>query len=208
MAFDEATCSPAHRFTRTPQLPLVAVSLDGATQVIMRKFNAERANDLIAEYGITHAMLVPVQYQRMWTADNHSPDKWASVQWLFSTSAPLSAAMKEKILRDTDAQLLEFYGLTEGGVATTLVARKAAELGKLGSVGQVQPGGELRILGEDGELLGPNEPGEIVGRTGIMSDGYLNREEATKAMHWFDEAGDCSIDPVMWAISMKTVGFS
>jgi acyl-CoA synthetase (AMP-forming)/AMP-acid ligase II len=47
----------------------------------------------------------------------------------------------------------------------------------------------LRILGEDGELLGPNEAGEIVGRTGIMSDGYLNREEATKAMHWFDEQG-------------------
>ena len=28
-----------------------------------------------------------------------------------------------------------------------------------------------------------------MGRTGIMSDGYLNREEATKAMHWFDEDG-------------------
>ena len=90
---------------------------------------------------------------------------------------------------DTSAQLLEFYGLTEGGVATTLIARKAAELGKLGSVGQVQPGGELKILGENGELLGPNESGEIVGRAGIMSDGYLNREEATKAMHWFDEQG-------------------
>ena len=97
--------------------------------------------------------------------------------------------MKEKILADTEAQLLEFYGLTEGGVATTLVARKAAELGKLASVGQVQPGGELRILGENGEQLGPLEAGEIVGRTGIMSDGYLNREEATKAMHWFDENG-------------------
>ena len=40
----------------------------GATQVIMRKFNAKRANSLIAEYGVTHAMLVPVQYQRMWAA--------------------------------------------------------------------------------------------------------------------------------------------
>jgi acyl-CoA synthetase (AMP-forming)/AMP-acid ligase II len=134
-------------------------------------------------------MLVPVQYQRMWAAENHRPENWRSVQWLLSTSAPLSAEMKEKILRDTQAQLLEFYGLTEGGVATTLVARKAAELGKLASVGQVQAGGELRILGEGGELLGPNEAGEIVGRTGIMSDGYLNREEATKAMHWFDEDG-------------------
>ena len=79
--------------------------------------------------------------------------------------------------------------MAEGGVENKLVARKAGELGKLGSGGQVQPGGELRILGEDGELLGPNEPGEIVVRTGIMSDGYLNREEATKAMHWFDEEG-------------------
>ena len=161
----------------------------GATQVIMRKFNAERANELIRDYAITHAMLVPVQYQRMWTSPNHSPDNWKSVKWLFSTSAPLSAVMKEKILADTSAQLLEFYGLTEGGVATTLIARKAAELGKLGSVGQVQPGGELKILGENGELLGPNESGEIVGRAGIMSDGYLNREEATKTMHWFDEQG-------------------
>ena len=161
----------------------------GATQIIMRKFNAERANELVRDYEVTHAMLVPVQYQRMWAADNHTAANWKSVRWLLSTSAPLSAAMKEKILADTEAQLLEFYGLTEGGVATTLVARKAAELGKLASVGQVQPGGELRILGENGEQLGPLEAGEIVGRTGIMSDGYLNREEATKAMHWFDENG-------------------
>ena len=109
----------------------------GATQIIMRKFNAERANELIRSYSITHAMLVPVQYQRLWASSNHSPDNWKSVKWLFSTSAPLSAVMKEKILADTSAQLLEFYGLTEGGVATTLIARKAAELGKLGSVGQV-----------------------------------------------------------------------
>lgn len=161
----------------------------GATQVIMRKFNAEEANKLIPMYGVTHAMLVPVQYQRLWAATNHSPDNWATVNWLFSTSAPLSAAMKERILADTPAQLLEFYGLTEGGVATTLVARKAAEEGKLGSVGQVQPGGELKILGENDRELGPNESGEIVGRTGIMSDGYLNREEATKAMHWHDSEG-------------------
>ena len=69
------------------------------------------------------------------------------------------------------------------------MARKAAEEGKLGSVGQVQPGGELKILGDDDRELGPNESGEIVGRTGIMSDGYLNREEATKAMHWYDSEG-------------------
>jgi long-chain acyl-CoA synthetase len=161
----------------------------GATQIIMRKFNAEQANELVRDYQVTHAMLVPVQYQRMWAADNHTAANWESVRWLLSTSAPLSAAMKEKILADTDAQLLEFYGLTEGGVATTLVARKAAELGKLASVGQVQPGGELKILGENGEQLGPLEAGEIVGRTGIMSDGYLNRDDATKAMHWFDENG-------------------
>ena len=161
----------------------------GATQVIMRKFNADRANVLMRDRQITHAMLVPVQYQRMWAASNHTSENWQSVQWLFSTSAPLSEEMKQKILTDTDAQLLEFYGLTEGGVATTLVARKAAELGKLGSVGQVQPGGELKILSETGEVLGPNEAGEIVGRTGIMSDGYLNREEATRAMHWLDEDG-------------------
>lgn len=190
MAFEDAvvlTSTPLYSNTTiTTWWPSVWM---GATQVIMRKFNAEQANDLIAQHGITHAMLVPVQYQRLWAAANHSPAKWESVQWLFSTSAPLSAAMKEGVLRDTQAQLLEFYGLTEGGVATTLVARKAAELGKLGSVGQVQPGGEICILDEAGERLGPNEPGEIVGRAGIMSDGYLNREEATKAMHWIDEKG-------------------
>ena len=120
--------------TTTTATAAATMTTRRAIQVIMRKFNAERANELIRDYAITHAMLVPVQYQRMWASPNHSPDNWKSVKWLFSTSAPLSAVMKEKILKDTSAQLLEFYGLTEGGVATTLIARKAAELGKLGSV--------------------------------------------------------------------------
>ncbi len=162
----------------------------GATMVIMRKFNAISATDLVFQMQITHAIFVPVQYQRLWSVDGFSPTNWVSMKWFMSTSAPLSVELKKAIIKDTSAELLEFYGLTEGGVATTLVARRAAEVGKLGSVGQVQRGGELRILGKNDEVLGPFQTGEIVGRGAIMSDGYLNRNEATRAMHWRDQDGN------------------
>lgn len=55
--------------------------------------------------------------------------------------------------------------------------------------GLTLPGSQLKIIDEKGAEVGPGVIGEIVGRSGNMSDGYLNREEANTEMYWYDSGG-------------------
>lgn len=50
-------------------------------------------------------------------------------------------------------------------------------------------GCEIRIVGEDGEELGPNTVGEIAGRMGYMMTGYINKPEETEKLIWRDRDG-------------------
>ncbi|MFT4822860.1 MAG: long-chain acyl-CoA synthetase [Halioglobus sp.] len=161
----------------------------GTAQIISSKFNAEDALKLIQKHKVTHAMLVPVQYDRIMRLENFSEFDLSSLQVKFSTSAPLRAALKADIIERFPGELLEFYGLTEGGVSCMFVGSVAREEDKLGSVGPASRGCILKILDEEGNELPNGEIGEIVGRSGSMSNGYLNREEANLEMHWYDSDG-------------------
>jgi acyl-CoA synthetase (AMP-forming)/AMP-acid ligase II len=161
----------------------------GGTQVIMPKFDAEAALWLIQQHRVTHVMLVPVQYDRIMHLENFADFDLTSLQVKFSTSAPLRAALKAEVIDRFPGELVEFYGLTEGGVGTLFIGSLARQQDKLGSVGPPVPGCLLKIIDEQGNELTTGETGEIVGRSGTMSEGYLNREAANAEMHWHDRDG-------------------
>ncbi len=75
------------------------------------------------------------------------------MQIKFCTSAPLRAALKADIIDNFPGELIEFYGLTEGGVGTLFIGSVVREQDKLGSVGIPLPGSILKILDEKGEVL-------------------------------------------------------
>ena len=157
--------------------------------VIMPKFEAANALQLIQQQRVSHVMLVPVQYDRIMGLDTFADYDLSSLQVKFSTSAPLRAALKADVIERFPGELIEFYGLTEGGVGTLFVGSIAQQQNKLGSVGPALPGAVLKIIDDQGTELPPGQIGEIVGRSGSMSDGYLNREEANTDMHWHDGSG-------------------
>jgi len=159
----------------------------GGTLIIMPKFDARESLQLIDQYRVTHAMLVPVQYDRIMGLPDFGDFDLHSLQIKFSTSAPLRAGLKAKVIDDFPGELVEFYGLTEGGVSTVFVGSVAKEQGKLGSVGPAAIGSSLKIIDEQGNELGAGEIGEIVGRSANMSSGYHNRDDASKEMHWYDD---------------------
>lgn len=161
----------------------------GGTMIIMPKFDAEGALQLIERHSVTHAMLVPVQYDRIMRLENFDQYTLDSLKVKFSTSAPLRAALKRQVIERFPGEIVEFYGLTEGGVGTLFVGSVAHAQDKLGSVGQPMPGATLKIIDEQGNELPAGETGEIVGRSGSMSNGYHNRAEATQQMHWYDADG-------------------
>ena len=161
----------------------------GATTILMGKFDAERALSLIQQHRVTHAMLVPVQYDRIMRVANYADYDLSSMQLKFSTSAPLRAALKADIIDNFPGELVEFYGLTEGGVGTMFVGSVARAQDKLGSVGAALPGSILKIIDEQGSELPAGQTGEIVGRSGNMSNGYHKRDKANEEMFWYDNDG-------------------
>jgi acyl-CoA synthetase (AMP-forming)/AMP-acid ligase II len=152
----------------------------GGTNVILGKFSPDAFLAAAEQHRGTHAMLVPVQYDRLLESDRFSRTDLSSLEYLFSTSAPLRAETKRRILDETSAALIEIYGLTEGGPVTVLDARKHPD--KLASVGTPSPGTQVRIVDDAGRDVRPGEAGEVIGRSANMMEGYLNRPDDTAAM--------------------------
>ena len=152
----------------------------GGKNVIIGKFSPDAFLAAVEKHRGTHAMLVPVQYDRILASERFEHAEVGSLRYLFSTSAPLRAETKRRILDETRAELVEVYGLTEGGPVTVLEGRKHPE--KLASVGKASPGVDVRVVDETGRVLPAGEAGEVIGRSTNMMDGYLNRVEDTEAM--------------------------
>ena len=81
--------------------------------------------------------------------------------------------------------MLEFFSLTEGGVTTALFINHAPK--KLASVGQAVNGCVLKIIDDQGIEVTQGAVGEIVGRSDLQLDGYLNNAAANESLYWQDE---------------------
>lgn len=160
----------------------------GGTNVIMSKFNAKESLELIQEHKVTHAMFVPVQYDRIMRLENYDDYDLSSMKFKFCTSAPFRASLKKQVVDRFPGELIEIYGMTEGGVTAMLWANHFPD--KLASVGTVVGTGEIKIIDQDGKELPPGKTGEIVGRNANMMSGYLNRESETNDMLWHDNQGN------------------
>jgi long-chain acyl-CoA synthetase len=160
----------------------------GGTVVLMSKFDARKFLELAQRHGVTHAMLVPVQYQRIMDVPDFEKYDLSRFHMKFSTSAPFSAALKADILKRWPGGLTEYYGMTEGGSTFILYAHEHPT--KLHTVGQPAPGHEVRLIDEQGNELPPGHVGEVVGRSpAAMMTGYYNQPEKTSAAEWYDKDG-------------------
>ncbi len=159
----------------------------GAAVVLMAKFGAETFLALSERRRVTHAMLVPVQFQRIMAHPDFDRFDLSAFRMKFSTSAPLSAALKADVLRRWPGGLTEYYGMTEGGGGTTLLAHERPD--KLHTVGLPWPLADIRLIGDDGREVAPGEVGEIVGASGLMMTGYHNQPGKTSEATWYDKDG-------------------
>jgi long-chain acyl-CoA synthetase len=189
---DQVQASPGHR---TPDgvalavLPLfhifgLNVVLDGslaigATVVLMDRFDAEAALDLIVEHGITDLTGPPTMWHGLATAANASPDVLATVLRAASGAAALSPDVRAAVQEHLGLALAEGYGLTE---TSPVVATGVGLDAPVGSVGRLVPGVEARIVDADGDDAYLGDAGEILVRGDNVFGGYWNDPEATKAV--------------------------
>ncbi|MFA5664199.1 class I adenylate-forming enzyme family protein [Castellaniella sp.] len=159
----------------------------GGTVVLMHKFDAGHYLQLVERHRATHAMLVPVQYRRLLAHPAFDHTDLGSLQYKFCTSAPFSAALKAEVLRRWPGQLVEYYGLTEGGVSSELRCHEHPD--KLHTVGRPAQAADIRFIDEQGRERPSGSQGEMVGRSRLMMTEYYNMPGKTQEIEWFDEAG-------------------
>ncbi|MHA7917078.1 class I adenylate-forming enzyme family protein [Alloalcanivorax xenomutans] len=175
-------------YSNTTLVSVLPTLFGGGTIVTMGKFDARRFLELCEKHRVTHAMLVPVQYQRILSDPEFDRFDLSSFKVKFSTSAPLRGHVIAEVMQRWPGNIIEFYGLTEGGVSTILNCAEFPD--KWDTVGRAGEGCELRIIDEDLKEVPPGTIGEIVGRAGAMMRGYYKREDKTNEMLWTSPEGE------------------
>ena len=159
----------------------------GATVVTMPRFDLEQCLQILQQYRVTFANVVPP----MVLAFAKSPlvDKYdlSSLRTVFSGAAPLKEDLAEEASTRLGCRVVQGYGMTETSPVThaTLVGGDRISGA---SIGPPVPNTEVKVVDVASHAeLGSNEEGEICVRGPQVMRGYFNRPDATAAM--IDEDG-------------------
>ncbi len=176
-----------HSFAQTVQLN--AGFSQGATLVLLPRFDADTALNLIRDHQITVFAGVPTMYWALLGAATHRDDITALGRQLkvaMSGGAALPVELLKRFETVFGVGIREGYGLSE--TSPVVAFNRLDRPSRPGSIGMPVWGVELALLGSDGQHCGPGERGELVVRGHNVMKGYIGRPDAT----------DDVIDPAGW----------
>lgn len=165
----------------------------GCQVTVTTRFDAEQTLKIIQDHQVEAVYMVPTMMQRIWKLPEAVRTSYnlSSLKVLWHLAAPCPAWLKEAFIEWLGADVIwELYGGTEAQGGT--VIRGSEWLEHRGSVGKPNATCEMIIVGEDGELLPPNEIGEVYmrPRTGPGSTYRYVGAEAKSIDGGFESIGD------------------
>lgn len=153
----------------------------GATLVLMARFDAADALDLMDREEVTFFAGVPTMYWGLLHAPSAVSADLAAIAARLRIALSGGASLPVELQRDFetrfDIPILEGYGLSETSPLATF--HRPGGVRKLGSIGVPVWGVEVRVAGRRGEEVAPGDPGEIWIRGHNVMKGYLGRPDAT-----------------------------
>lgn len=163
---------------------------EGQRLVIMERFDAGRAAELIERHAIQFLPVVPTMMHRLARLPDIDRRDLSSVQALWHTGGSCPPAVKRAwIDRLGPTRVHEGYGSTEDVGGTEI--RGDEWLKRRGSVGR-PVGCDLQVRGDDGATLAPGEVGELHFRpaAGYLSFAYLGAPPPAVDAAGFVATGD------------------
>jgi len=159
----------------------------GATLVLLPRFTADQALEIMDRENVTFFAGVPTMYHALLNCETGADlaKIAATLRIAVSGGAPLPAEVMRQFEERFDVPIVEGYGLSETSPVATF--NRVDVPRKPGSIGLPVWGVEVEVLTESGAPAATGEAGEIVIRGHNVMKGYFGRADATKAA--IDEAG-------------------
>jgi acyl-CoA synthetase (AMP-forming)/AMP-acid ligase II len=156
---------------------LVWIVGHGATFISDYSWDAGRCLETVERERVTQFYPAYQPIMEAFLSHPRFPETDLSALRTFLNTAPpeMLAAFQERL---PHAVGMTMYGGTEGGALTCTLVDDALE-DRINTCGRPQPGIEVRVVSEDGQVLGPGEPGIIQFRGFNTLEGYYNAPEKT-----------------------------
>jgi acyl-CoA synthetase (AMP-forming)/AMP-acid ligase II len=176
--------------------------LMGATQYLLRGFDADALLDLIERERIERAFALPMMWRALVERDDIRSRDLSSLRHAAYAMAPMPDALLRRCLDVFGCEFYLAFGQTEMSPVTTLF-RPEHQLSHSGAVGTQIVNVQIGIMDPDGELLDRGQEGEIVYRGPHALNGYLKNPQATAeafAHGWFHSGDVGRLDPdgMLW----------
>ena len=149
----------------------------GGTLVVMRAFDPGEFLRLIEEWRVTVLLLVPSIYLMLAQYPDLDKHDLSSVRHWGSGGSSLPPSLVQQYA-EKGIIIQQGFGMTETGPTVFIITKEDA-VRKAGSVGKPVLHTDVCIMDREGNVLGPNQVGELCIRGGNVTTGYWNRPEAT-----------------------------
>jgi len=174
-------------------VPLGLLLLNGATALMLERFEPVEALRLIEKHKVTVLFGAPPMYLAWVNTPGADQYDLSTVRLAVSGAAALSEDVLKRFSDLFGVEIYEGYGLTE--TAPTLTSNRMAKRPKTGSVGLPLPGVELRLVDDKGNDVELGDEGEILARGPNVFKGYWNKADATERafLHGWFKTGDVAV---------------
>ncbi len=149
----------------------------GAEVLLEAQFDPGRALEMIAEARPAHTVLVPTMMKALIDHPAFGGSDLSSLRQITTGSSLVPTTLIEAF-HDRDIPVTQVYGTTETAPIAAYQRIEEA-MRTVGSTGRVAKHGEMRVVGENGNITEPGVPGEIQIRGPQVMTGYWGNPEAT-----------------------------
>ncbi|MGA9319873.1 MAG: fatty acid--CoA ligase [Xanthobacteraceae bacterium] len=155
----------------------------GVPTVLMRDPDPVKILQLIPEFRITKAFLVPALMLFLMQVPQCQTTDFSSLELVAYGASPAPIDLVRKALKMFGCGLAQVYGLTETTGAITYLPPEdhdETNAARLKSCGKAMTGIDIRVVDSEGNDVATGEVGEIVTRSPQNMLGYWNQPEATR----------------------------
>ena len=156
----------------------------GGTVITVERFYPDRALSDIERFKPTIFQAVPPMFNLLLRQPQLDQRDISSVVFCLSAATKMPENLIHQVEQRLKWRYAEAWGLTEVSCVGTTAPYKDT---RIGSCGQGMDDAEIKVVDEQGVILPPGQQGELCIRGTCVTEGYLNKPEATQEA--FDSEG-------------------